>query len=130
MAGTDLEDLARRFIGAYAAGNRDAAGACLADDVVAWITNADAGVDEVRGRDAYMARVPDPDALDADLDVRLTQVLRVDSERVMFAVGITARRADRELHNFAAFLARVAGGRIAELSMVEARPAYSDEFWS
>jgi hypothetical protein len=35
-----------------------------------------------------------------------------------------------ELHNYAAFLARVADGRVVELWMVEAQPAYSDEFWS
>jgi ketosteroid isomerase-like protein len=126
----ELETIVRGFVGAYAEGDRDAVGSFLADDVVAFVTNADAGADEVRGRDAYVARVPDPEALGAELDVSVTQVLQIDDERVMFAVEISARRADRELHNFAAFLARVAGGRITELSMVEAQPAHSDEFWA
>mgnify|MGYP003598380111 CR=1 FL=1 len=39
-------------------------------------------------------------------------------------------RHGKDLHNFPAFLARVADRQIAELWMVEARPAYSDEFWS
>jgi uncharacterized protein len=33
------------------------------------------------------------------------------------------------LHNFASFLARVRDGRVTHLCMVEAHPAYSDEFW-
>jgi ketosteroid isomerase-like protein len=48
----------------------------------------------------------------------------------MTMVEIRADRAGRQLHNFAAFLARVSGGRIAELWMVEAEPASSDEFWA
>jgi hypothetical protein len=45
-------------------------------------------------------------------------------------VEIRADQAGKRLHNFAAFLARAPAGAIAELWMVEARPAYSDEFWT
>ena len=44
-------------------------------------------------------------------------------------VEIRAERKQRSLHNFAAFLATVADDRITELWMVEALPAYSDQFW-
>jgi hypothetical protein len=57
-------------------------------------------------------------------------VLEIDDELVLSMVEIRAKREGRELHNFAAFLARITGGRIADLWMVDARPAYSDEFWS
>ena len=40
-----------------------------------------------------------------------------------------ARRKGRELHNFAAFLMDIAEGKIRQMRMVEALPAYSDEFW-
>ena len=45
-------------------------------------------------------------------------------------VEIQAEREGRRLHNFAAFLADVDDGRVSRLWMVEALPAYSDEFWS
>jgi hypothetical protein len=46
-------------------------------------------------------------------------------------VEIRAGRGGRELHNFGAFLSRIDGeGRIVDLWMVDALPAYSDEFWS
>ena len=124
----DLEDLARGFFGAYGRGDRASAAALLADDVVSYVTNADAGVDVVRGRDEYMRRVPDLRSADGSLEI--TQVVAIDDERVLTMVEIRARRAEMELHNFAAFLARVRGGRIAELWMVDARPEYSDRFWA
>ena len=43
-------------------------------------------------------------------------------------VEIYAERKERTLHNFAAFLA-VGADQLRELWMVEALPAYSDEFW-
>ena len=124
----DLEDLVRGFFGAYGRGDRASAAALLADDVVSYVTNADAGVDVVRGRDEYMRRVPDLRSADGSLEI--TQVVAIDDERVLTMVEIRARRAEMELHNFAAFLARVRGGRIAELWMVDARPEYSDRFWA
>jgi ketosteroid isomerase-like protein len=124
----ELEDLARGFFGAYASGDRDAAAALLAEDVVSYVTNADAGVDVVRGRDQYMRRVPDLRGADGSLEI--TQVVAIDDERVLTMVEIRARRGEMKLHNFAAFLARVRDGRIAELWMVDAKPEYSDRFWS
>jgi ketosteroid isomerase-like protein len=128
VTAAELEAVARGFFEAFARGDVEASLALLAPDVVAWVTNADGGVDEVRGRDAYRGRIPDMDSAEWRIDV--TQVLAIDAERVLTAVEIRAHRHGRDLHNFAAFLARVAGGLIAELWMVEARPAYSDEFWS
>jgi len=122
------EALLRSLFDAYARGDREAAGSLLADDLTAFVTNARGGADLVRGRDDYMARVPDLESAEGSIEV--TQVLEIDPELVLSMVEIRARREGRELHNFAAFLARVAEGRIAELWMVDARPSYSDEFWS
>ena len=60
----------------------------------------------------------------------VTQTLVVDATRVMTMVEIRAERDGRALHNFAAFLAEVEDGRVRRLWMVDARPAYSEEFWS
>jgi ketosteroid isomerase-like protein len=121
-------EVVRSFFDAYARGDREAAASLLAEDLTAYVTNASGGADVVGGRDDYMARVPDLQSADGSVEV--TQVLEIDAELVMSMVEIRARREGRELHNFAAFLARVAEDRIAVLWMVDARPAYSDEFWS
>ncbi len=128
MSAVDLEQLARRFFGAYGDGDLETVSSLLAEDVVTYITNADAGVDRVEGRDGFMSRLPDLSG--AELRTGITQVVAVDGERVMTMIEVQAERQGRTLHNFAAFLARVADGRIAELWMVDAKPAYSDEFWS
>ena len=83
-------DLARRLFEAYADGDRDTIRALLADDLTAYVTNADAGVDEVRSVEEYMERLPDLHAAGGRL--RVTQVLPVDAERVMTMVEIRAER--------------------------------------
>jgi ketosteroid isomerase-like protein len=129
MTATDPAEVSRAFFQAYADGDRDAAADLLAEDVVAYITNAEAGVDTVTSRDDYMARVPD--LKEAGGEAAITQVVGVDDERAMTMVEIKVPdRNGKSLHNHAAFLARVADGKIAELWMVEALPSYSDEFWS
>jgi ketosteroid isomerase-like protein len=124
----DLEGLARRFFGAYGAGELETMRELLAADAVSWISNAEGAVDRVQGRDRFMARLPDTGG--ATWSTEITQVLAIDERRVMTAIEVRAERQGRTLHNFAAFLTRIEDGLIAELWMVEARPAYSDEFWS
>jgi ketosteroid isomerase-like protein len=124
----DLEQLARDLFDAYGAGDLDAMRALLADDMVSHITNADAGIDLVEGADAFVDRLPDLEG--ASLRTSITQVVAIDDERVMTMIRIAAERKGRELSSFAAFLTRIRDGRVAELWMVEAQPAYSDEFWS
>ncbi len=128
MRPDELSALARRLFEAYGDGDVDGFRSLLADDLTAYVTNADAGVDEVRGVEAYMSRLPNLHALGGRF--RITQVLPVDEERVLTMVEIRAERGGRELHNFAAFLAEVNGGKVTKLWMVDALPAYSDEFWS
>jgi ketosteroid isomerase-like protein len=128
MPGDELTALAATLFGAYGEGDLDTVRGLLADDLLAYVTNAEAGVDEIRGADLYMQRLPDLQAAGGSATV--TQVLPIDDERVMTMVEIGAEREGRQLHNFAAFLAQVQDGRVARLWMVDALPAYSDEFWS
>ncbi len=100
----------------------------LSPDLVGRVTNAGGGVDVLHGRDAYMARIPDLDS--AEWKVEVTQVAAVGDDLALTAVRVRAHRNGRELQNFAAFLTRVADGLITEIWMVEAEPAYSDEFWA
>jgi ketosteroid isomerase-like protein len=128
MNETSAVDIARRLFRAYADGDLQAVRSLLADDLTAYVTNAESGVDEVRGADEYMRRLPNLRA--AGGSARVTQTLAVDQHRVMTMVEIQAEREGKRLHNFVAFLADVDDGRVSRLWMVEALPAYSDEFWS
>lgn len=128
MSSDHLERLARDLFEAYGEGELETMRALLAEDLVAYIANADAGVDRVEGRDNFMSRLPD--LAGAELSTAITQIVAIDEERVMTMIEIKAERGERTLHNFAAFLARTSEGQVAELWMVDAKPAYSDEFWS
>jgi hypothetical protein len=121
-------DLARTFVESYADGDLETARSLMAEDAVSYVTNAEAGVDRLDGRDDFVARLPD--LTGADLRVGITQIVVIDDERVMTMIEIRARRGHATLHNFAAFLARVPADRITELWMVDAKPAGSDEFWT
>lgn len=124
----DASDVIRSFVEAYAAGDRAGMKSVLSASLEAYVTNAEAGVDRVDGADAYLERLPD--LAGADLSLRVTQSVMVAPDQALTMVEVRARRGDRDLHNFAAFLSRVRDGQIAELWMVDALPAYSDEFWS
>ncbi len=119
----------RSFLDAYGVGDVDAMRARLASDVVGYVTNSAAAVDRVDGREAYLARLPV--LATAGATATITQTVAVAADQALTMVEIRAAREGRELHNFGAFLSRHdADGRIVELWMVDARPAYSDEFWS
>ena len=124
----DISELARQVFDAFGRSDLEGMRAVLANDMVAHITNSTGGTDRVEGVDGFMARLPDVSG--ATWSTEVTQVAPVDDERVMTMVEVKASRKGKELHNFAAFLTRIVGGKVRELWMVEARPAYSDEFWS
>jgi ketosteroid isomerase-like protein len=126
---SDLEGLARRFFGAF--GRDDATEvmrAAMTEDAVTWITNAEGGSDRVEGREGWIARVPSLEGAEGRVDV--VQVVPVDADHMLTMIEVHASRKGRTLHNFAAFLTRVQDDRIAELWMVDAKPAESDAFWS
>ena len=120
-----------RFLEAFSAADFETMRATLAEDVVAYLTNAEGGVDRVEGRDAYLDRLEAMDLPSARFSVEPTQPpVLVDSDRVLVMVEIHAQRGGKSLHNFAAHLLTVAGGEITEWRMVDAKPAESDRFWS
>ncbi len=115
------------LIDAFSTHNEAGMRAPLAEDITAYVTNADGGVDQVNGRDSYLQRLL---ALKAPtFSATVTQSVNVAQDQALVMVEIRAERKGRTLHNFAAFLARVQHDQIVELWMVEALPAYSDEFW-
>ena len=125
MAGP--EQVMRSLIEAFSAHDEQAMRAALADDMTAYVTNGQGGVDPVHGRDAYVQRLL---ALHApELEIGVRQSVTVAPDQALTMVEVSAARNERSLHNFAAFLATVVDDQVVELWMVEALPAYSSEFW-
>jgi ketosteroid isomerase-like protein len=124
----DFDALAHRMFGAFGAGDVATMRDCMTEDMVGWITNARGGSDKVEGRENYLSRIPSVDDAEGRADV--VQVLPIDGETMLVMAEIHAARKGRTLHNFGGFLARVRDGRIAELWMVDAKPAESDAFWA
>ena len=123
--------IAEDLLKAFSAADFDAMRSLLAEDLVAFITNAEGGLDRIEGREEYLSRVEAMDLPSARFSVELTQApVAVDSDQVLVMVEVRAERGGRSLHNFAAHLLRIADGRVTEWRMVEAKPAESDEFWS
>ena len=103
----------------------------LAPDVEAWITNAAGGKDAITGRDALMQRISAMDYGAAELTLAITDSVRTHSGQALVMVEVRAALpGGRTLHNHAAHLCDVTGGRVSRWWMVEALPAESDDFWA
>lgn len=101
----------------------------LADDLVAYVTNSKGGVDEIKGREAYMQRIYAMDLASAEIQMNIMQIVTVAPNQVLMMVEVHAEKAGRKLLNHAAHLVKFNNNQIQEMWMVEALPAYSDEFW-
>jgi ketosteroid isomerase-like protein len=128
---SDPAGVASHFLEAFSTADFERMRALLAEDVVAYVTNAEGGMDRVEGRDAYLGRLESMDLPSARFSIEPTQrPVAVDPDRVLVMVEVHAHREGRSLHNFAAHLLRIADGRIKDWRMVDAKPAESDAFWS
>jgi ketosteroid isomerase-like protein len=126
---TSAESLARELIEAFCAADTQRMRSLLADDMRAYITNREGGVDEV-GAEEYLRRVAAMDLPSAQLKLTITQTVAPRPEMVIAMVKVNAARGGRTLHNHAAHVLFVRDGLAAEWWMVEALPAESDAFWS
>ncbi len=123
------ESVARELIDAFCAVDTGRMRALLADELRAYITNPDGGVDEV-GADEYIRRVEAMDLPSAQFGVTITQLVSPRPEMAIVMVEVRAARGARTLHNHAAHCLFTRAGRVVEWWMVEALPAESDAFWS
>lgn len=131
MSGTDPAAIAHSLLTAFSAADLDGMRDVLAEDLTAYVTRADGGMDEVVGRNEYLGRLESMDLPTASFTVELTQPpVIVGSDQVLVMVEIRAEREGRALTNFAAHLLRVADERVTHWWMADAKPAESDEFWS
>jgi ketosteroid isomerase-like protein len=123
------ESVARELIDAFCAADSPRMRSLLADDLRAYITNREGGVDEV-GAEEYLRRMAAMDLPAAQLKLTVTQTVVPRPEMVIAMVEVNAARGGRTLHNHAAHVLFVRDGLVAEWWMVEALPAESDAFWS
>jgi SnoaL-like domain len=123
------ESVARELIEAFCAADSQRMRSLVADDLRAYVTNRDGGVDEV-GAEEYLQRVAAMDVPGAQLTLTITQTVVPRPEMVIAMVEVNATRGGRTLHNHAAHLLLLRDGLVAEWWMVEALPAESDAFWS
>ena len=131
MTATSPVPVVQSFLAAFNSGDLPGLRACLADEAVASVTGPDGQPIEIIGADSYVAAVSAMNLPAVDYCVTLTQApVLVDDSLVLAMVQVRAHREARDLHNYAAHLVRVDGGRITRLWMVEAKPAESDEFWA
>ena len=119
----------RRFVDAFDTADLETIAACLAEDVVAEVTQRDASTIQLRGRAAYMANVEALDIPTVRPRVWITQIAKVSEDQVLFMVEGKITRKGRKLHNHAAYLMTITGGQIQRIWMVEALPEESDTFW-
>ena len=122
-------DVALGFVRAFESGDMAALGKLMADDFVAHVTTADAGV-RVVDRAGYLESVGAMDVASANLELEVPNIVEIDAQRVLAMVVVRARRGGTTLHNFSGQLVTVVDGRLTELWMVDALPAESYEFWS
>jgi ketosteroid isomerase-like protein len=127
----EADRVTRDFLAAFSAADFDAMRALLAPGLTAYVTNADGGMDVVKGRDAYLDRVEAMDLPAAKFRVELTQPpVDAGGGQVLAMVAVHAERGDRALENYAAHLLRIEDGAITEWRMADAKPAESDAFWA
>ena len=118
------------FVGAFNAADLPAMAACLAEDLMAEVTQKDGSTRQAAGRDAYMALIERLNIPVVRPSLAITQIADVNADQVLVMVEVRAARKGRRLHNFSAFLMTVRNGQIERIWMVEALPAESDAFWS
>jgi len=128
-AQNSAESVARELIEAFCAADTQRMRSLLADDLRAYISNRDGGVDEV-GAEEYLRRVAAMNVPSAQLKLAITQTITPRPGMVIAMVEVNAARGGKTLHNHAAHLLFLRDGLIAEWWMVEALPAESDAFWS
>ena len=85
----------------------------LADDLRAFITNRDGGVDKADAEE-YLRRVAAMNPRSAQLRLTITQMVTPRPDMVIAMVQVNAARGAKTLHNHAAHCRFVGGGLVAE----------------
>ena len=124
-----VEKIISDFVNAFDKADYKKIQGLLANNVMSYVTNPEGGVNLLKGRDAFMENINMLDVKSVSPRVDITQLLKINQNQGMVMVEVKAKRKGKTLHNHAAYLINVTNGLISEIRMVEALPAYSDEFW-
>jgi hypothetical protein len=92
----DAESIARELIEAFCAADTQRMRSLLADDLRAYITNREGGVDEV-GAEEYLRRVTAMDLPSTQLKLAITRVVAPRPEMVIAMVEVNAARVRRSV---------------------------------
>ncbi len=100
------------------------------DDIIMYVTNADAGVDQVVGKNDLLTRFQSVDYSKASLlKLDLTQIVTIEPNKVLGMVHVNASKHGIDFENFSAFLCYTNQQKITHIWMVDAKPTISDTFW-
>jgi hypothetical protein len=123
------EALLVNFAQAFAECNAAKMAPLFDDNIIVYITNNQAELDKIEGAKAFLARIQSVDYSNVGLQIKPTQLITLDTEKVMGMFHITAHKNQIDFENFAAFLGYTKNNKITHLWQLDAKPAYSDEFW-
>ena len=129
MHDLESEKVVMDFVAACAEGDEQKIENTLAPNVINYVTNNKGDVDKLEGAEAYLERIRAMNIPTIKPQIDITQILTIKPQQIMVMVEVKAQSGRRILHNHAAFLIHLKHGKITEMWMVEALPAYSDEFW-
>ena len=122
------EALLVNFANAFAECDAEKMAPLFDDDIIVYITNSQAELDKVEGATAFLSRIAVVDYSNVGLQIKPTQRITLDTEKVMGMFNVTAHKKT-DFENFAAFLCYTKNNKITHLWQLDAKPAYSDEFW-
>lgn len=123
------ENLILEFVQAFQDSNIEKMYSMFDEDIVMFVSNAQAGADKVEGRDKLLKRFQEVDYSRSNLRLTVPQILSVEEGKVMAMVHVMAQKKGINLENFSAFLCYIKGNKITHIWQLDANPAHSDEFW-
>lgn len=101
-----------------------------ADDVKNYVTDKNGGVFLIQGCENYLAAIKKMNFSKVRPTLSITQINVLNDNEALFMLEVKAKKPNKSLHNFAAYLVKFENDKIISTTMVEAMPAYSDAFWN
>jgi hypothetical protein len=121
--------LAYELVDSFQNGNFEKMARILDENMHSYISNAEGGHDELKGRDAFMENLRALDAGHVKPEITMLQCTYVTPQKSLFMLEVKAERGKQKLHNYAAYLLEERDDLITQIHMVEAKPEESNDFW-
>ena len=121
--------LIENFVKAFQTMNIEALDSLMDQDIIMYVANAYGAPDKVEGRDSLIKRFQEVDYTQAEIKLTITQILTIESEKIMAMIHVTACKNNIDFENFAAFVFYIKNNKINFIWQVDGKPADSDKFW-